>query len=454
MSVKIAYYKAIPRSSLSAAEIYNIKEALTSYSRDYMSGETVSIQYFYEDEVNDVIQVPRCFPSPLMLEEEYIYEKGKELSDDISIKDGFIFRDGQEQSVNDATSHDVLTLMKPPGSGKTIIGTAAYIKRHVRTMIIVDQTNLQDQWVSSAKVVGNNIDYALTINFETLEEHDVYIVTIQGILSSIRKHGLDFVREAYAKLHIGFVLIDEAHCIIGPEKYSEVFHAVNSRYVLALTATPKNTQFVRYWFGDIIKGDNNYSVNPKIVLLEYKSIAIYAKRYIEFGGKMHMDRYAKVVYGGIGKTKMISHYPDFLTELVLKSYNNGRHVLLIFNYNNYGVDTLYEKLKDILGEENVGRYVSGCKKDIEGSKPVIVSNYKMLQKGTDIPALDTLIMADPPAKADGLEQTIGRILRVNKGINKKEPLVIDITDRRYGGAMLRWNKIRMDFYSKKRFDII
>ena len=56
-------------------------------------------------------------------------------------------------------------------------------------------------------------------------------------------------------------------------------------------------------------------------------------------------------------------------------------------------------------------------------KPIIVSNYKMLQKGTDIPTLDTLSCRTQLQNVTGLEQTIGRILRVNKGVNKKMLLV-------------------------------
>ena len=44
--------------------------------------------------------------------------------------------------------------------------------------------------------------------------------------------------------------------------------------------------------------------------------------------------------------------------------------------------------------------------------------------GTDIPALDTAILADP--RSD-VEQVVGRILRVHP--SKKDPVVLDLVDQ-------------------------
>ena len=443
--IRTSFYRSIDINELSAYELETVKKALTRYSRNYMTADTEETPYYFID--GNTLQVPRFFPMRSMLMDKDTSEPGEQLNDDVAIIPGFKYREGQEESVNDGMSENVLTLMKPPGSGKTIIGSSVILKRHVRSMIIVDQKNLQDQWVKALNMVGTNVDCALQIDFETCEKHDVYIVTIQALLAAIRKLGLPSVRDAYASLHIGSVLLDEVHCLVGPEKFSEVCHVINSRYVLALSATPKDDFYVKYWLGNIVKGDRNYTVSPKILDLVYNSIARKSSKYIEWGGKMHRDRYAKRVY-----LEDTSLYPDFICGLAYKAYLTGRHVLVIMEYNEAGVDVIHSKLAAMIGGENVARYVSGCDKDVEDKKPVIVSNYKMLQKGTDIPSLDTLIMADPPYNVTGLEQTVGRILRVNKGIRKKQLMVVDITDVKYGGVFMRLRKVRHEFYNEKQFE--
>lgn len=445
--IKTSFHRSISINELSASELETVKKALTRYSRDYMTGDMIATAYYYID--GDTLQVPRFFPLRPGIPDMDTSEAGKELPDNVKLSPGISYRAGQEQSILEGMSENVLTLMKPPGSGKTVIGSSVIINRHVRSMIVVDQKNLQDQWCKALDMVGTNVDYTVKMDFENPEEYDVYIVTIQALLASIRKLGIPAARNVYESLHIGNVILDEVHCLIGPDKFSEVCHIVNSRYVLALSATPKDDIYVKYWLGNTVKGDRNYSVSPRIFDMVYNTRAIKSRKYIEFGGKFMRDRYAKSIF-----TKSDSLYTDVICSMAYKSYLMGRHVLVIMNYNESGVDIVHARLEAMLGGDKVARYVSGCDKDIEEKKPVIVSNYKMLQKGTDIPSLDTLIMAEPPANATGLEQTIGRILRVNKGVKKKQLLVMDITDYAYGGPMLRWREIRKRFYDEKNFEHI
>ena len=445
--IKTSFHRNININEMSASELETVKKALTRYSRDYMTGDMIATAYYYIN--GDTLQVPRFFPLRPGVPDIDVSESGKELSKDVKLSPNISYRAGQEKSILEGMSENVLTLMKPPGSGKTVIGSSVIINRHVRAMIVVDQKNLQDQWCKALDMVGVNVDYSVKMDFENPEEHDVYIVTIQALLASIRKLGIPEAGKVYESLHIGNVILDEVHCLIGPDKFSEVCHIINSRYVLALSATPKDDIYVKYWLGNTVRGDRNYSVSPKIFDMIYNTKAVKSHKYIEFGGKFLRNRYAERIF-----TKNDSLYTDMICSLVYKSYLANRHVLVIMNYNESGVDIIHSRLVDMIGDDKVARYVSGCDKDIEEKKPVIVSNYKMLQKGTDIPSLDTLIMAEPPANATGLEQTIGRILRINKGIKKKQLLVFDITDYAYGGPMLRWREIRKNFYNEKNFEHI
>ena len=70
--------------------------------------------------------------------------------------------------------------------------------------------------------------------------------------------------------NIGNLLLDEVHCLIGPDKFSQLCHVVNCKYVFAMSATPKVDE-VYNWLGDIVVGDRLYSVSPTVVSLNYPS---------------------------------------------------------------------------------------------------------------------------------------------------------------------------------------
>lgn len=460
--IEVGFHKRIKVADIEPYILEGIQSSLTSRHKDYITGDVIETEYFWMNEDHSIIQIPGFFPISIPGTELDIHEPGAPLKD-ACLKQGFVYRDGQEQSIADALSRNVLTLMKPPGSGKTIIGSSVVLKRGVRSLIIVDQDNLREQWIKALNLVSDNsLDiYAKGLKFDLSKEemdHDVYVCTIQGIISKIRMNGLEHVRCQFEKYKIGHVLLDEVHCLVGPEKFTLLCHVMNPKYCLALSATPKNDKYVNYWLGPVVVGDRNYSVKPIIVSLNYNTNMGYSRNYINWGGRLHKDRYAKILYEGKKDKKtnkfVPSEYPSFVCSLAYKAYLNKRNVLVICNFNELGVDIIIKELLKYVSEDKIGRYVAGCNRDEESKKPIIVSNYKMLQKGTDIPTLDTLIMSDPVANVTGLEQTIGRILRVNKDITKKELIVIDINDCNFGDAFLRWKKIRTDFYREKEFEII
>jgi len=439
-------------SDIPKDHLEKIKNDLTSVSKDYITDEIVKVSYYWLDEETGYIQIPRFYPITFSSIND-ITNVGAALQSDFKMNEEFSYRDGQEVSVKESLSENILTLMKPPGSGKTIIGACAIHDRGVRSLILVDQDNLKTQWVDALKLIFKDtikINRNLKLDGSVKDIGcDVYVTTIQGVIAKIRKNGLAAVRELYQSYNIGHVILDECHVLIGPEKFSLFGHICNSKYILAMSATPKDDIYFQYWLGTIIVGDNDYEVTPYICQLEYSSQLHKKKKYINWGGKYRRDRYAQALYKQ-------DQYLNYICSIAYKAYLLKRQILLICNYNKYGVNNVVEYIikKYNLSSDLVATYISGCKKDEESVKPIIVGNYKMLQKGTDIPTLDTLIMADSVTNRTALEQVIGRLLRLNKGVIKKSLLVMDITDCDYGELFWRHRKIRSEFYEEKNFYII
>jgi hypothetical protein len=100
-----------------------------------------------------------------------------------------------------------------------------------------------------------------------------------------------------------------------------------------------------------------------------------------------------------------------------------------------------------------GYYVGGMKSEgrEEGARTaqVILGTYAMASEAMNIKTLNAMVMASPRKK---IEQSTGRILRVQKGDRVVEPLIVDIVDSHsvYQG---QWFK-RRTYYRKCKYKII
>jgi len=131
---------------------------------------------------------------------------------------------------------------------------------------------------------------------------------------------------------------------------------------------------------------------------------------------------------------------SLLSNFTAAAYKKGRCILVQSDRKEH-LETLALMCQTfgVPGTE-IGFYVGGMKeKDLERAKAksVIFATYQMTSEGTDIPWLDTLVMATP--KSD-VVQIVGRILRPFEG--KQDPVVFDIVD--YSSSVFSgyWNSRR------------
>lgn len=119
---------------------------------------------------------------------------------------------------------------------------------------------------------------------------------------------------------------------------------------------------------------------------------------------------------------------QMIADLAAKAYQQGRHIAVMS-------ELARDKHLDVLGqlieaqgvpEEDIGYYVGGMsekERNAAKTKRVLLCTYGMMAEATDIPSLDTCILATPRSN---VKQPIGRILRELEG--KKQPVVIDLVD--------------------------
>jgi superfamily II DNA or RNA helicase len=115
-----------------------------------------------------------------------------------------------------------------------------------------------------------------------------------------------------------------------------------------------------------------------------------------------------------------------LSRFVSSAYKKGRVVLIQSELKDH-LDILASMISNQgVPMGDIAYYVGGMsssERDYSKTKKVIMATYAMTAEATDIPQLDTLVMATP--RSD-VRQIVGRILREFPG--KKDPVVFDIVD--------------------------
>lgn len=342
------------------------------------------------------------------------------------------------------------------GSGKTILAIYLAHLLKLKTLIIVHQEFLQDQWIerfnmfTDAKVGtirGTTID---------IENKDVVVGMVQSI--SMKEYEDNVFKE------FGLVIYDETHHYAS-RVFSRTLMKTSALYTIGLTATPERSdgliKVIKWFTGDILyKMDRTYDYRVLVKKIYFRSNDLLfkeKKRWIL--GKIRPDH-----------TKMIENLMNnnARNKLLINTINNlksmGRTIFVIslrvehLQTLKNGVDALIRQA----GEQHIyntyyyiGPTKKGEKKMAEKDGNIIFATIQLASEALDIPRLDTIILtvpikAETEKKEKTLVQSIGRILRNDKLESLTQiPLVVDISDvlSIYQG----WSEKREVIYSKKNW---
>jgi superfamily II DNA or RNA helicase len=293
-----------------------------------------------------------------------------------------------------------------PGWGKTVAGCAVAAKLGMRTLVIADQENLLDQWEASAKTFFG-VD-SCRIQGKLWEDTDCPLTTatIQTLAISQNKDRL------LGKF--GLTIFDEAHTFACPSFHS-IMPYIDSHYRLGVSATFRRA--------DKLEGVWEAHLGEVTVAAEREALdAVYQSPALEL--PLQAKDYSHK--GEISHTKMLTaiatlpEYNDWLADVIELCHNKGRKILLV----SHRVEQC-KTLHNLLTSKGIAAklYVaSTTPADLEEGKElgIILSTYKKMEKGVDVPSLDTLILATPCSDP---EQAVGRVIRKKAG--KKQALVID-----------------------------
>jgi hypothetical protein len=326
------------------------------------------------------------------------------------------------------------------GGGKTVCGLYIASQLKVKTLIIVHNTFLKDQWEERIKffLPGAHIG---RIQGETTDvsDKDIVIAMIQSISMK------EYPKEVFSGF--GLTIVDECHHIAS-EVFVQAFPKITSQHMLGLSATPDRKDGLMYvieWFlGPILfKSENTDKEDPAI-------------RVEVFNHDPNDTEFNTVVYnsqGVMSTVHMINKLTDFeprtkMIASILEDIEPNRQTLVLSDRVKHCKDIL-EALSPSVRETAciLAQSVPAPKRaEWCSTKKILIATYSMCKEGFDVPTLNTLVMATPRPDID---QIVGRILRIEKDKRTIHPLIIDIVDTTFR----RQFQQRLSLYNKRTYTV-
>jgi len=297
-----------------------------------------------------------------------------------------------------------------------------------KTLVIVHKEFLMNQWKDS--ILGNEekgikpcIDKARVgiIQGKTfdIEDKDIVIAMVNTLWKK------PFPIDAFDSF--GHIIIDECH-MISSKKFSRSLMKVNSKYMLAVSATPTRTdgltKVLKAYVGDIIyRGRSDYDSNVLVErLIVHTDNQYYKKEVTNFRGQAMNSTMVNNICDFYKRTKTTVN--RMVEKLKDGDISVRRQILVLSDRKDHLKDMHDYIHKNELA--SVGYYIGGMKEhelNESETKDIILGTFPMAKEGLNIPTLNCLVLASP--KRD-IVQSVGRILR-KKHINI-QPVIIDIVD--------------------------
>ena len=311
------------------------------------------------------------------------------------------------------------TISLPPGRGKTVIACKLISELKKKTLVVVHKTFLLNQWKNRIEqflpdarvgiVQGKIID---------VDDKDIVI----GMLQSLSLKD-DYPDDLFDD--IGTIIFDECHHL-SAEKFSQILRRISVPYMIGLSGTPfrndKLEKVFEYYIGKMI-----YYEKPKINQEILVNIYRFKMKHDKF--KVVINKYTKEAQISTMVSNMVElvERNTFIVNLVKECREDVNRKILVLSDRLDHLGYIMEEV-DKLDIGTTGKYVGGMKQsklDESEEADIIFSTYSMSSEALDISSLNTVILG---TSRRNVEQSVGRILRKQKGNYLSQPLVVDVVD--------------------------
>jgi superfamily II DNA or RNA helicase len=246
----------------------------------------------------------------------------------------------------------------------------------------------------------------------------------------------------------GLTIFDECHHL-GAAHFSRALFKVQTKYMLGLSATPVRddglTKVFEWFIGKPVYWEKIREADPDVIVRKVEFEAdddAYTREPTDFRGELVLPTLLTQILEYEPRNQRID---EVLKELVAEP---ERRILVLSDR-----ITHLERIERGLPKGTTSSYyIGGMKENVRegGAKTaqVLLGTYAMASEAMNIKTLNTMVMVSPRKK---IEQSTGRILRVQKGDRVVAPLIVDIVDS-HGVYQGQWLK-RKAYYKKCAYKI-
>ncbi len=332
----------------------------------------------------------------------------------------------------------------PTGFGKTAVSMDIVAEIGKQTLVVVTKEDIRDQWIEAAqKFLQLSAKEIGLIQGDTFSVHGkkLVIAMIQTLSKSAKFKPNDFDT-------FGLVIYDEVHRV-GADHFSNSVYFLPAKLRIGLSATPTRKDgrdiVLKAHIGDTLVSSEAMNMVPKVLFKKTGFRLPQVKRKVNGYWKMvklphsagKTQHINKLLLKDVARNKLIASF-------VRDAYEVGRNVIIFSELKDH-LQALYDEcVFQKISTGDMAFYVGGMKKEEREAakkKRILFATYQMTSEATDIPKLDTAVLATP--RSD-VVQTIGRILRVYP--DKPKPVVFDLIDSDSSVFEGYFNK-RLQWYS-------
>lgn len=320
------------------------------------------------------------------------------------------------------------------GAGKTVVAVEIIEKLGLTATVLVPNTVLLQQFADEfSKNCGITPS---VIGGGKKEIGEITIATYQSLIAD---------QNLCARLaaQTSVLVCDEAQTAVS-DKRVKVLEKFKPRHMYGLTATPSRsaedgrTEAIGFYFGNVIAEYHMERMKPTV---EVKLS----------GTQIPMGEYHKMVDAMVECPSRNT----LITGMILGQIIEGRKTLVLTKRVEH-----YNMFRSAFPPNDLNHYIDSSDKDrnkkLSAMKKgeldygTIFGTTSLLAVGTDIPSLDTLIIACDMKSEVLTTQSAGRILRLFEG--KNNPRIIDIVDHRNGVFKSQFKR-RLKLYRENGWDV-
>lgn len=395
------------------------------------------------EETETTFSVPRCFPIPpqFQIVSEAVVGEPVDVSFTGTLRNDP--KNDQEAAVDALCAKQNGILTAVPGKGKTTMAIAAACRMKRRTVFVVPNTMLLEQWVDRI------------VSFTDLKKEDIGIVQgprcdhhkpfIVAMLQTLSQR--DFP-ELFSK--VGVVFFDESH-VLGAETFLTVLPKFPAQMRFGLSATPKRKDHmdkaVGYHLGPILFTMGDQDLKPTVMMITTPFKVPDEKWKNKWNEQFAMSK----LFSELTKIPKRNH---ILAVEISKAAMKGRKILALSRR----IEQLQEvkiRVEVIFREQKfrcvmnllTGKTKNADRPRILKTSRVIFATDQIAGTGLDQPDLDTLVFLCP---SQNLEQNAGRIERVCEG--KSAPVIVDLADQ--NDIFLGMARSRLRKYAERGYEIL